>query len=84
MVNYKNGFICSNNPAPTATGEEAKPSPRPKGFRALYDIPWMFEAREEIRKKLIGKKVCVTVDYIQPAKDNFPEKTCCTVTTGGQ
>lgn len=43
----------------------------------------MFEAREFLRKKLIGKHVKVTVDYIQPAKDNFPEKICCTVTIGG-
>lgn len=59
------------------------PPPRPKGFRPLYDIPWMFEAREFLRKKLIGKKVNVVVDYIQTAKDNFPEKVCCTVTIGG-
>lgn len=25
--------------------------------RPLYDIPYMFEAREFLRKKLIGKKV---------------------------
>ena len=25
--------------------------------RALYDIPYMFEAREFLRKKLVGKKV---------------------------
>jgi len=59
------------------------PPPRPKGFRPLYDIPWMFEAREFLRKKLIGKKVNVVVDYIQTARDNFPEKVCCTVTIGG-
>lgn len=63
--------------------EDGKTIPRPKGFRPLYDIPWMFEAREFLRKKLIGKHVKVTVDYIQPAKDNFPEKICCTVTIGG-
>ncbi|KAL1117006.1 hypothetical protein AAG570_004334, partial [Ranatra chinensis] len=51
-----------------------------KGKRLLYDIPWLFEAREFLRKKLVGKKVNVTVDYIQPAKDNYPEKSCCTVT----
>lgn len=56
---------------------------RNKNFRPLYDIPWMFEAREFLRKKLIGKKVSVVVDYKQPARDNFPEKTCCTVTIGG-
>ncbi|CAH0703371.1 unnamed protein product [Spodoptera exigua] len=67
-----------NNP-----DEEGKNSPRPKGFKPLYDIPWMYEAREFLRKKVIGKRVNVTVDYIQPAKDNFPEKSCCTVIAGG-
>jgi len=43
----------------------------------------MFEAREFLRKKLIGKKVNVVVDYIQTARDSFPEKVCCTVTIGG-
>ncbi|GFT29562.1 staphylococcal nuclease domain-containing protein 1 [Nephila pilipes] len=51
--------------------------------RPLYDVPYMFEAREFLRKKLIGKKVNVTVDYKQPANLTFPEKTCCTVTIGG-
>jgi staphylococcal nuclease domain-containing protein 1 len=49
-------------------------------IRPLYDIPHMWEAREFLRKKLIGKKVNVKVDYIKPAQDSFPEKTCCTVT----
>lgn len=59
---------------------------RPKGsggFRPLYDIPFMFEAREFLRKKLINQSVHVTVDYIQPANNDFPEKTCATVTIGG-
>ncbi|XP_060102051.1 staphylococcal nuclease domain-containing protein 1 [Heteronotia binoei] len=49
----------------------------------------MFEAREFLRKKLIGKKVNVTVDYIRPASSAtdtapaFSERTCATVTIGG-
>lgn len=62
--------------------EEGKGAKRPKGFRPLYDIPWMFEARETLRKALIGKKVNISVDYIQPARENLPEKTCCTVMIG--
>jgi staphylococcal nuclease domain-containing protein 1 len=58
-----------------ARKKDAKSRPRP-----LYDIPYMFEAREFLRKKLIGKKVNVQVDYIQPKSPEFPEKTCCTVT----
>lgn len=53
------------------------------GFRPLYDIPYMFDAREFLRKKLIGQTVQVTVDYIQPANNDFPEKSCCTVVIGG-
>nr|QBI71270.1 ebna2 binding protein P100 [Embidopsocus sp. AB-2019] len=63
-------------------GEGTTPA-KTKVARPLYDIPWMFEAREFLRKKLIGKKVNIVVDYKQPAVDNFPEKTCCTVTIGG-
>lgn len=54
-----------------------------KGFRPLYDIPWLYEAREFLRKKLIDKRVDITVDYVQPASANYPEKTCCTVLIGG-
>uniref|UniRef100_A0A8C5A5T7 Staphylococcal nuclease domain-containing protein n=1 Tax=Gadus morhua TaxID=8049 RepID=A0A8C5A5T7_GADMO len=58
-------------------------------FRPLYDIPYMFEAREFMRKKLIGKKVNVTVDYIRAATGAgettpaFSERTCATVSIGG-
>jgi staphylococcal nuclease domain-containing protein 1 len=76
----RNLFVCSKS---TEEKPNEPPPPRPKGFRPLYDIPWMFEAREFLRKKLIGKKVNVDVDYVQTAKDNFPEKVCCTVTIGG-
>lgn len=53
-------------------------------FRPLYDIPFMFEGREFLRKRLVGKRANVTVDYVQPKSDQFPEKTCCTVLVGGQ
>ena len=32
--------------------------------RPLYDVPYMFEAREFLRKKLIGKKVCTIIIYM--------------------
>uniref|UniRef100_A0A8C6U448 Staphylococcal nuclease domain-containing protein n=1 Tax=Neogobius melanostomus TaxID=47308 RepID=A0A8C6U448_9GOBI len=66
-----------------------KTKDKDKRFRPLYDIPYMFEAREFLRKKLIGKKVNVTVDYIRaatgPAEGTpvFAERTCATVTIGG-
>ena len=39
----------------TITNVKDNKKPRP-----LYDIPYMFEAREFLRKKLIGKKVTTT------------------------
>jgi len=39
---------------------QRKKDPRARP-RPLYDIPYMFEAREFLRKKLIGKKVTVCV-----------------------
>lgn len=37
--------------------QQEKNKDKDKRFRPLYDIPYMFEAREFLRKKLIGKKV---------------------------
>ncbi|KAJ8666951.1 hypothetical protein QAD02_008613 [Eretmocerus hayati] len=80
-------FLSSIRPPPRPKEKDEKKGedgkvPRGKDFRPLYDIPWMFEAREFLRKKLIGKQVKVVVDYVQPLTDKFPEKTCCTVTIG--
>ncbi|CAJ0963434.1 unnamed protein product, partial [Mesorhabditis belari] len=68
---------------PREQGEEGAARP-PVGrqFRPLYDIPFMFQAREFLRKRLIGKVVNVTVDYIQPKSEQYPEKICCTVKQG--
>ncbi|XP_031619564.1 staphylococcal nuclease domain-containing protein 1 [Contarinia nasturtii] len=83
----KKVFFSSIRPpreAGRAADDEGKLPPRPKNFRPLYDIPWMYECREFLRKKLIGKKIQCNLDYISPARDNFPEKYCYTVTVGGQ
>ncbi len=50
--------------------------------RPLYEIPYLFEARELLRKRLIGKTVRVVTDYIQAASNDYPEKICCTVYAG--
>ncbi|CAO1620054.1 unnamed protein product [Sympodiomycopsis kandeliae] len=42
---------------------------------------WTHEAREWLRKRLIGKPVQVQVDYIKPAESNFDERTYATVRT---
>lgn len=49
---------------------QEKNKDRDKRFRPLYDIPYMFEAREFLRKKLIGKKVS-------------PKKSCLWAQKGG-
>lgn len=55
-----------------------------RGFRPLYDVPFMFEAREFLRKRLIHKRVTVTLDYVQPGNETLPPRNCCTVTINGQ
>lgn len=47
------GLYHRNAPAPADSTDS---TPKPRG-RPLYDVPYMFEAREFLRKKLIGKKV---------------------------
>ncbi|KAJ8373795.1 hypothetical protein SKAU_G00043750 [Synaphobranchus kaupii] len=91
---YKTIHLSSIRP-PRIEGEsnQEKNKDKDKRFRPLYDIPYMFEAREFMRKKLIGKKVNVMVDYIRAATaaselgggsiPAFPERTCATVTIGG-
>ncbi|CAI2334758.1 unnamed protein product [Caenorhabditis sp. 36 PRJEB53466] len=66
---------------PRETGEDKTPAVG-RQFRPLYDIPFMFQAREFLRKRILGKKVQVQIDYIQPRSESFPEKTCATVKIG--
>lgn len=80
---YKKCFLASIKPPRMPTESENQPKERNMRVRPLYDIPYMYEAREFLRKKLIGKKVNVEVDYIQPPNQGFPEKTCCTVSISG-
>lgn len=62
-------------------GEDNNAS-RPAIKRPLYEIPYLFEARELLRKRLIGKNVRVVTDYIQAASNEYPEKICCSVYAG--
>ncbi|KAG0287631.1 hypothetical protein BGZ96_008470 [Linnemannia gamsii] len=42
-----------------------------------------WEAKEFLRKRLIGKNVHITIDYVKPPSDQFPESTeCATVKVG--
>ncbi|KAH7888601.1 hypothetical protein F5I97DRAFT_1853998 [Phlebopus sp. FC_14] len=42
------------------------------------------ESREFLRKKLIGKNVRVTIDFIRPREGDFEERECATIRYGGQ
>ncbi|KAF0295232.1 Nuclease domain-containing protein 1 [Amphibalanus amphitrite] len=75
-------FLSSVRP-PRMENKEGQEVKRTQRVRPLYDVPFMWEAREFLRRKMIGQKVQVHVDYVQPASDGYPEKTCCTVRLGG-
>lgn len=55
-----------------------------KNPRFLYEIPFLYDCREFLRKKLIGKKVSCKLDYVNPAKESQPEKLFYTVTVNGK
>lgn len=42
------------------------------------------EAREFLRKRLIGKRVKVQIDFIRPREGEYEERECATVRYGGQ
>ncbi|OZJ04390.1 hypothetical protein BZG36_02420 [Bifiguratus adelaidae] len=66
--------------APKGPGSDA-PRPGAKS-KDIKETGYQFEAREALRKKLIGKTVKVSIDYIKPASEGFEEKECATVTIG--
>uniref|UniRef100_A0A1X7UNN1 Staphylococcal nuclease domain-containing protein 1 n=2 Tax=Amphimedon queenslandica TaxID=400682 RepID=A0A1X7UNN1_AMPQE len=81
---YQKVFFSSfRPPRKTEDSSEQQQGSKSERPRPLYDVPFMFEAREFLRKKLIGKRVSVAVDYVKPAQDQFPERICCTVTREG-
>ncbi|KAG2180234.1 hypothetical protein INT43_004023 [Umbelopsis isabellina] len=45
----------------------------------VKEVGYQFEAREYLRKRLIGKQVHVIIDYVKPAQDGFEEKECATI-----
>lgn len=42
------------------------------------------EAREFLRKRLIGKHVKVHIDFVRPKEGEFDERECATVRYGNQ
>lgn len=75
---FKKIFLSSIRP-PRLADFPNLPERKDKKNNPLYDVPYLFDAREFLRKKLVGKKVTCTVDYVQPKSDDYPEKICCTV-----
>lgn len=62
----------------------AADAPKPSSIPRIYDNPILYHARELLRKKLLGKKALVKVEYVQPKSDSYPEKICCTVRPADQ
>jgi staphylococcal nuclease domain-containing protein 1 len=80
---YKRIFLSSVRPPRASDLKDTPNAGRlDKKNIPLYDVPFLFEAREFLRKKLIGKRVSCYIDYIQPKSDDYPEKTFCTVMFG--
>lgn len=75
---FKRIFLSSIRPPRSADFPDLVAKADKKG-NPLYDVPYLFEAREFLRKKLIGKRVNCTIDYVQPKSNDYPEKVCCTV-----
>ncbi|EGO00009.1 hypothetical protein SERLA73DRAFT_167866 [Serpula lacrymans var. lacrymans S7.3] len=42
------------------------------------------EAREFLRKRLVGKHVKVTIDFVRPREGEYEERECATIRYGGQ
>ena len=57
-------------------------------FRSRLSDPrqayYAHEAREFLRKKLIGKHVKVQIDFVRPRDGEYEERECATVRYGGQ
>ncbi|KJE93940.1 hypothetical protein CAOG_04649 [Capsaspora owczarzaki ATCC 30864] len=70
---------ASSDAAEGAEGAEPKKQATPAAKLTMYDIPCGFEAREFLRKRLIGHRVKFTVDYIKAASEGFPSRTFATV-----
>jgi staphylococcal nuclease domain-containing protein 1 len=47
--------------------------------RDMKEVGYQFDAREFLRKKMIGKQVHVVIDYHKPAENGFEAKDCATI-----
>lgn len=80
-------FLASIRPPRRETKDvatEDKNQKRVTMAQRMFQQPLLFQAREFLRSRLIGKTVQVKIDYRQPKSDLYPEKECCTVTVNGR
>ncbi|KAI7860214.1 hypothetical protein BDC45DRAFT_600942 [Circinella umbellata] len=85
LVKTKSGIerklqLASIKQAPRGVGSTA-PGGSNKS-RDIKEVGYQFEAREFLRKKLIGKTAHINIDYHKPAQDGFEAKDCATVKIG--
>lgn len=80
--------LAESSKSAKSDGRQAKATPAAEVPRTsiprIYDNPILYHARELLRKKLLGKKALVKVEYIQPKSDSYPEKICCSVRPADQ
>jgi len=69
----------------TLSSIKRPPQEKPQATgRNAQESGYAYEAKEFLRKKLIGKTVHVKVDYVNEAHDEFEERECATVTYKNQ
>jgi staphylococcal nuclease domain-containing protein 1 len=73
--------LASVKQAPRGAGSSVPGATGGKS-RDIKEVGYQFEAREFLRKKLIGKQVHVTIDYHKPAQEGFEARDCATITLG--
>ncbi|KAL5966050.1 Staphylococcal nuclease domain-containing protein 1 [Taenia solium] len=75
-------FFLSSVRPPRGAAEESKPQQTVS--RPLYQVPHLYEAREFLRKRLVGKQVKVEIDYVQPKPQGstLTDRVCATILVG--
>ncbi|XP_063902623.1 staphylococcal nuclease domain-containing protein 1-like isoform X2 [Zophobas morio] len=74
------GKTGRDQPTGESRAAEARDSSAPR--LQYYQIPWLFEAREFLRHKLLGKTVSVKVDYLRAPLSGASPKKMCTIMLG--
>ncbi|RUS16817.1 hypothetical protein BC937DRAFT_90763 [Endogone sp. FLAS-F59071] len=62
---------------PGAAGSQSKTK-----SKEIKETGYQWEAREFLRKKLIGKNVHVTIDYVKPPSEGYEARECATIKVG--